>query len=148
MDFAAFTSSLWLCLDTIRPQHLFLEMGKEYLADYILDARKRWKYVTFYNATYYHKQENKCYIIHATNDHKRRRYPELEDRDEADAIQWICTKHPYQCIGDLCMGKGLVGKHAYLAGKRFVGTELNPKRLACLVDFIRMEEQKKATNPR
>jgi hypothetical protein len=39
------------------------------------------------------------------------------------------------------MGMGLVGKYAYLAGKSFVGTELNKKRLAVLVDFIAKREK-------
>ena len=70
---------------------------------------------------------------------KRRRYKELEDRDEAEIIAWLCEHHAYDCIGDLCMGRGLVGKHAFLNGKRFVGIELNPKRLAVLVDFINQQ---------
>ena len=39
-------------------------------------------------------------------------------------------------IGDLCMGRGLVGVNAYKNGKRFVGTELNHKRLAVLLERI------------
>lgn len=37
---------------------------------------------------------------------------------------------------DLCMGRGLVGYHAWKARRRFVGTELNPRRLACLLDRV------------
>jgi hypothetical protein len=92
--------------------------------------------VTFYNATYFKKMENKCYMIHATHDRQHKRYRLLEDQDEADIIAWICQHHNYQCIGDLCMGRGLVGRHAFLARRTFVGIELNPKRLAVLVEFI------------
>lgn len=140
-DFEMFSLSLFSRIDTIAPQFLFIEMGKEFLAWYITECQKRYRYVTFYNSTYYHKRDNKCYIIHATNQYKSRRYKDLEDLDEADIIQWICTHHAYQCIGDLCMGTGLVGKHAYLNGKKFVGTELNKKRLAVLVDFIKSNEE-------
>lgn len=140
-DFAAFSAKLFARIDQIAPKFLFLEMGKEYLGWYLEECRKRFKYVTFYNSTYYGKRENKCYVIHTTNDSKRRRYKELEDMDEADIIAWLCANHDYNCIGDLCMGRGLVGKHAYLAGKRFVGTELNPKRLAVLVDYISKASQ-------
>lgn len=137
VDFAgAFSGALWSRLDEIGPRHLFLEMGKEFLGEYLAEAKRRFRYTTFYNATYYHRQQNKCYVIHATNDFKSRRHQALEDRDEEEIIKWICHHHEYQCIGDPCMGRGLVGKYAFLAGKRFVGTELNPKRLACLVDFI------------
>jgi hypothetical protein len=40
------------------------------------------------------------------------------------------------------MGKGLVGKYAYFNNKSFVGIELNHKRLAILVDFIKNKERR------
>jgi hypothetical protein len=134
--FGSFLDRLFECIDQISPATLFLETGKQALAECIKRAEARYRYVTFYNSTYYRKRENKCYVIHATNEHQRRRYRELEDLDEAEIIEWICANHEYQCIGDLCMGQGLVGKHAFLNGRKFVGTELNKKRLAVLVDFV------------
>lgn len=139
-NFLRFSEYLFLRIDQIGPKYLFLEMGKQFLAYYLTECQKRYKYVTFYNSSYYHKKDNKCYVIHATNDSKRKRYKELEDMDEEDIIAWIAKNHQYDCIGDLCMGRGLVGKGAFLNGKKFVGTELNKKRLAVLVDFI--EKQK------
>lgn len=136
-DFYEFSTILWQRIDEIAPKFLFLEMGKEYLGWYLEEARRRFHYVTFYNSTYYKKRDNKCYVIHATSDSRRRRYKDLEDLDEAAIIEWLCANHEYQCIGDLCMGTGLVGKHAFLNHRRFVGTELNHKRLAILVDFIK-----------
>jgi hypothetical protein len=137
VDFMQFTTKLFERIDQIVPEFLFIEIGKEYLAEYLMACKARYKYVTFYNSTYYKKAENKCYIIHATDTHKLRRYKDLEDIDEEKAIAWLCKHHKFECIGDLCMGTGLVGKYAYMHGKRFVGTELNKKRLALLVDFIR-----------
>lgn len=64
-----------------------------------------------------------------------RDYP-FEGMDEEDVIAWICENVDFNCIGDLCMGRGLVGKHAFNNNKPFVGTELNKKRLAVLVDYI------------
>lgn len=139
-DFLRFSEYLFLRIDQIGPKYLFLEMGKQFLAYYLTECQKRYKYVTFYNSSYYHKKDNKCYVIHATNDSKHKRYKELEDMDEEDIIAWLTKNHQYDCIGDLCMGRGLVGKGAFLNGKKFVGTELNKKRLAVLVDFI--EKQK------
>ena len=145
-DFRVFTKFLWDRIIQISPAHLFIEMGKEHLGIYLEKCQKNYKYVTFYNSTYYHKRENKCYVIHATNTAKNRRYKELEDMDEHDIIKWLCANHKYACIGDLCMGRGLVGQYAYLNGKKFVGTELNPKRLAVLVDFITKKENSKNGN--
>lgn len=139
-DFLDFSRLLFQRIDEIAPRFLFLEMGKEWLGWYLEECRRRFRYTTFYNSTYYRKRGNKCYVIHATDDHSHRRYKEIEDLDEAEIIAWLCEHHEYQCIGDLCMGRGLVGKHAFLNGKRFVGTELNPKRLAVLVDFIKRQQ--------
>jgi hypothetical protein len=141
-NFVKFSETLFERIGEIGPKFLFIEMGKEWLGRYLEECRLRYRYVTFYNSTYYKKRENKCYVIHATNDAKRRRYKALEDMDEAAIIEWLCANHQYECIGDLCMGRGLVGKHAFLNGKRFVGTELNPKRLAVLVDFITQKSKK------
>jgi len=134
--FTDFTVRFFECVSEVAPETLFIETGKEALSDYIIAARLRFRYVTFYNATYYRKVENKSYIIHATQNPKSRQYKNLEDMDEEDIIAWICANHPYTCIGDLCMGKGLVGRYAYLAGRRFVGIDINPARLQVLVDFI------------
>ena len=139
-NFLQFSQSLFSRIDEILPAFLFIEMGKEYLAWYLEQCKARYKYVTFYNSTYYRKRENKCYVIHATNEAKRKRYKKLEDLDEQAIIEWLCKNHQYDCIGDLCMGRGLVGKNAYINGKRFVGTELNQKRLAVLVEFIQKNE--------
>lgn len=140
LDWSEFMACFWSRVDAIAPRHIFLEMGKEALGRCLIACEERWRYVTFYNCTYYRKRDNKCYFIHATDEHKRRRYPSLEDQDEADVIAWLCEHHASPCVGDLCMGLGLVGKHAYLNRRRFLGTELNPKRLAVLVDFIRTQE--------
>lgn len=142
-DFLTFSSKLMSRVDEIKPQFLFVEMGKEYLAWYLTECQKRYKYVTFYNSTYYGKAENKCYVIHACNDYKHRRYKELEDLDEKQIIEWICANHDYRCIGDLCMGMGLVGQYAHDNNKSFVGTELNPKRLAKLVSYVKNGSKKK-----
>lgn len=129
----------------IAPAHAFIEVGKEALADVVHLLRPRYRYVTFYNATYYRRPENKCYVVHGTDDYARRRYAELEDRDEAEIVAWLCANHPFRCIGDLCMGEGLVGRHAYLNGRPFVGIEINPERLGKLVAFV---EEREAAKPR
>lgn len=109
--FLEFMTKLWERIDAIAPETLFIEMGKQHLAHCLLEADRRFSNVTFYNSTYFKKSHNKCYVIHATNDRKHKRYAALEDQDESDIIAWICQNHSYQCIGDLCMGRGLVGKN-------------------------------------
>lgn len=136
INFADFLDRLMVCISEISPKHCFVETGKESLSDAIVGLRELYKYVTFYNSTYYHKLENKSYIVHATSDYRSRRYAELEDLDESDVIKWIASNHDSRVMGDLCMGQGLVGLAAYEAGKPFVGTELNERRLAVLLQKL------------
>lgn len=132
--FVELLSRVHECIREITPQTVFLEIGKEYLADVIVALSKIYPRVMFYNNTYYKRRDNKCYIVHAG--HKAKRYKELEDMDEADAIAWICKNHPFEIIGDFCMGLGLVAINAAKNKKKFVGTELNHKRLSATVEAI------------
>ncbi|WJQ03210.1 hypothetical protein QT236_14400 [Geobacillus stearothermophilus] len=132
-SFEAFYSRLFQCIAEINPNVCYVEVGKQYLADFIIEMRKIYRYVTFYNSTYYHNKNNLCYVIRGANKAKK---PKLDGLDEETIIQWVCDNEEYECIGDLCMGRGLVGIHAFRNKKRFVGTELNKKRLAVLLEKI------------
>jgi DNA modification methylase len=132
-SFEVFYKRLFECIGEIRPTVCYVEVGKEYLADFIFEMRKLFKYVTFYNSTYYHRKQSICYVIRGSA--KRKKLP-LDYMDEEDIIAWVCEHEDYECIGDLCMGQGLVGIHAHKNGKRFVGTELNPKRLSVLLEKL------------
>ena len=61
---------------------------------------------------------------------------QLDRVDEEDIIQWVCANENYECIADLCMGRGLVAVNAAKNKKSFVGTELNPKRLAVTLERL------------
>ena len=132
-SFVTFYMRLFECIKRINPHTCYIEVGKEYLAEFIIELKKQYKYVTFYNATYYHKKNNFCYVIRASQ--KKKAY-KLDNLDEENIIEWICENETYQCIGDLCMGLGLVGIHATKNNKKFVGTELNHKRLSVLLEKI------------
>lgn len=86
--------------------------------------QKRYDFVRISQTTYYHSKKNVCWIIHAS---KTLGTMDFTGMDEEKAIDYICTSYPYNVIGDLCMGRGLVGWYANEAGRNFVGTELNKK---------------------
>lgn len=132
-NFERFYKRLFKCIANIHPNTCYVEIGKEYLAAFILEMKHLYKAVTFYNSSYYHRQENICYVVRGSS--KRKKLP-LDYMDEEDIIAWICAHEDYNCVGDLCMGRGLVGIHAHRAGKQFVGTELNHKRLAVLLEYM------------
>lgn len=128
-----FYARLFACIKEISPDVCYLEIGKEHLADFVVEMRKLYKKVTFYNSSYYHKRDNRCYVVRGW---KRGKPPRLDDMDEEDIIEWVCQHETYQCIGDLCMGRGLVAVNAYKSGKQFVGAELNHKRLSVALETL------------
>ena len=137
--FPDFQKRFFECIDEIKPKKLFIEIGKQYKETFYSECEKRYSYVSIYESTYYHNKKNKCWIIVAEKEH---RYYPFGGIDEEEVIKWICSNLEYECIGDLCMGMGLVGYHSFLNGKSFVGTELNKKRLAVLVDKINKKLKK------
>ena len=145
--FMDFHAALMQRIDQISPGACYIEIGKERLADTIMAMRSLFPYVTFFNSSYYHRAQNICYVVYGG---KKRPKLKLDGLDEETIIERICNDETYECIGDLCMGRGLVGINAYKAGRRFVGTELNHKRLSILLQRIvkiggtyRIEEDEK-----
>jgi hypothetical protein len=128
-----FYTRLFECVAKVSPMVCYIEIGKDYLGEFIQKMKSIYRHVAIYNSNYYHKRDNICYIIRGSQ--KRQSTP-LDYMDEEDIIKWICTNEDYTCIGDLCMGRGLVGINAYKNGHRFVGTELNHKRLSVLLESI------------
>ncbi len=136
MDFFAFYTRLFQLIGDVKPRECYLEIGKEYLDEYIRNMRRIYKYVTFYNSSYYHKPTNFCYIVQGTNKRINRHWDNIDEEDIIDEI----GKLDYDVLGDFCMGRGLVACAAKRNGKSFVGTELNPKRLAvCLERLSKIE---------
>lgn len=132
-EYTAFVDRLFDRIGWINPKTCYVEVGKEWLPDFMIRMRAIFKHVTFFNSTYYHKQDNLCYVIRGSSSRARTK---LDGMDEEDIIAWICTNEDYSCIGDLCIGRGLVALGAHSSGKRFVGTELNDKRLSVLIERI------------
>lgn len=132
-SYTDFYRRLFQCIYEVSPTICYIEIGKEYLADFIINMREQFKYVTFYNSTYYHNKNNLCYVVRGSNKSSK---PKLDGVDEEDIINWVCANESYSCIGDLCMGRGLVALGAYRAHKQFVGTELNHKRLSVAIESL------------
>lgn len=134
-DFLTFQNRLFDIIKNIKPRITFLEIGKEWLPIFITNMKGMYKYVTFYNSYYTKNTKNKCYIVVGADKQRYIKYSSIEDKDEADIIKIITSEVDYNSIGDLCMGKGLVGKGAFNNNKQFFGIELNKERLEHLVNY-------------
>lgn len=132
-DFDEFVERLFECIRIINPKVCYLEIGKEYLSKYMRNLEKIYPYVSLYNSTYYHNKNNICYVIRGSYKAKK---PKFDYMDEEDIINAICEYEDFNCIADLCMGQGLVALAAYQTGHRFVGTELNHKRLSVTIERL------------
>lgn len=132
-DFQKFYKRLFECIAQIMPKTCYVEVGKEYLGEFLMEMKGMYDSVTLYNSSYYHKRENICYVVRGSWKRKKMNFDFL---DEEDIISAICETEEYSCIGDLCIGRGLVAMAARRNGKKFVGTELNRKRLSVLLERL------------
>lgn len=137
-DYEQFSMQVITAIQEIYPDILYVEMGRQHLAFWKEQLEKLYPFVQVYNSSYYHRKTNVCFVIRCT-----RQFLEpapIEGMDEEDIIKWVCKHEQYSVIGDPCMGRGLVGKHAVLNGRKAVGTELNPKRLAVLLETCKAKK--------
>lgn len=133
----------------VSPRTVFIECGKQAVERIEADLGNFYHHVQVYKGTYYRKEKNAAYVVQgiAHLNLERAAIPlglPFDGMDEADMVAWLCANAEFDCIGDLCMGKGLVGREAYKNGRSFVGTELNPARLQVLVDWVGKQEAKRA----
>ena len=134
-SYEPFVNRFWQVVDEIKPRVVAIEIFRSNSAAMVSEGIKRYEHFRVYNSTYYHNKKNRCQIVIFSDDVKKTLYP-IEEMDEQDIIEYLCSNAEYNCIADPCMGQGLVGFYANKANKRFVGTELNEKRLAVLIERI------------
>lgn len=130
-SFGKFATVIFRHIQAIAPLTCYLEIGNEAVDDWQKRLATIYPHVQRWPVVYYRK--------HPTNLLRGSSIGpvpfDYTGMDEAKCI-YRAAELEGTCIGDLCMGRGLVGRAAYAAGKRFVGTELNPRRLACLLQAL------------
>jgi len=126
-----FTAVLFQRINEVNPSICYIEIGNQFVDEWhgrlagMFECVQRWPVV------YYRK--------HPTNIIRGGFAPighDFTGMDEAKAIDLIGQIESYAVMGDLCMGQGLVGLSAWAAGRPFVGTELNKRRLANLLQKL------------
>lgn len=135
-SYEPFYNRFFEVVDEIKPRVLFIEVFKSNRDKFLEQVQKRYSNVRVFDSMYYNKPSNKCWIIQASNEPLQKLSFWDSLIDEEKVIAEICSNSEYSCIGDPCMGKGLVAFYANRAGKPFVGTELNKYRLAVAVERV------------
>lgn len=142
-SFDAFFYRFIECVDIISPKLLCLEVGLAQTEMYTREFSKLYKNFLSVSSWYYGNKSQKCNILFFSNDELPESIVNMPEMDEEKVIDYLCKNLSYSCIGDLCMGKGLVGYYSNKYGKPFVGTELNPKRLAVCCERVTKNERGK-----
>ncbi len=130
-DFDDLLAALLDGVATIQASVCYMEMGRQNLGK-TLDALGRlYPTIQYWLITYYRR--NPSYLIRGG---PRPATADFTGSDDMDTPRLAMQSEMFTCVADLCMGRGLTATTAYQLGKRFVGTELNPRRLACAIDKV------------
>lgn len=127
-DFSAFEAVLFQRIGEIAPNTCYLEVGFQAVDKWQAALAGIYPNVQRWEVTYYRR--NRCYILRGS--HGGCLAGDYTGMDEEQVIYQMAANEQYNIVGDMCMGLGLVGLAAYRAGRPFVGTELNKRRLANL----------------
>lgn len=131
-SFAPFLDALFARIAEAGPSVCYIEMGRKNAGEVERRMAERWPCVQRWDVTYYRKHP--CVLLRGGPTPTLDSYTGI---DEERCITLVAQRElPGAVMGDLCMGRGLVGLAAHAAGRPFVGTELNKRRLACLLDKL------------
>lgn len=126
-DFSEFYVHLFSLIREICPRVCFLEIGKEELSTFKGQLEEIYRHVQVWQVTYYKK--NKSYLIRGSDSPTDFDYKGLDD--EFTPYIAIYNEKP-NIVADACTGRGLTAISAFRNGCKFVGTELNARKLAVL----------------
>lgn len=132
-SFDEFVGWIKKSLNDINPDRLFVECFMRNRDSLEAMVRELFPHVVVYDSMYYHKAENKCWIIQGT---KQPEKYDFDGMDEWDIVYKMCKEVPFKSIADFFMGQGLVAEAAYSAGKPFFGSDMNPNRLAVAISRV------------
>ena len=130
-SFSEFYNSFFNLIQKINPLVCYVEIGKQNLKIFQDKISELFPVVQSWEITYYRKSP--CYLI---------RGGQLESsfdftgKDDEQTPLLAIQNESCNCIADLCTGRGLTAVAAYQMGKRFVGTELNKRRLAVTIERV------------
>lgn len=130
-EWEKFTAVIFRRIAEISPATCYIEIGNQFVDSWIILLSSLYPVVQRWSVVYYRKNP--------TNIIRGGQSPIVYDftgMDEAKVIGLVGRVDGRGIMGDMCMGLGLVGLSAWAAGRPFVGTELNKRRLANLLQSL------------
>jgi hypothetical protein len=134
-EFESFIAKLLSLVKIHSPKINYMEMGTQNL-DYVKDLIVSMDGIITNTWQIKYYQKNPCHLIRYSFETPTKIGFDFtgidDDYTPKLAMQF---EQNVNTVLDLCTGRGLTGRTAFQMGKTFYGTELNKRRLACLLDF-------------
>lgn len=130
-EWKQFSAVLFQRIAEVSPATCYIEIGNQFVDDWHGRLSSLYPFIQRWPVVYYRK--------HPTNILRGGQSPidyDFTGMDESKAIGVIGQVDARGVMADMCMGQGLVGMSAWAAGRPFVGTELNKRRLANLLQKL------------
>lgn len=128
-SFDEFMDVLFARIQEIGPRVCYLEVGKQHRQDFADRLQALSPVVQEWSILYYRKHA--CFLLRGGDGAVETDFTGLDDEETPAAA--IAADRPI-CVADLCTGRGLSLLAAHQHGVRFIGTELNRRRLAVAID--------------
>lgn len=130
-SFDKFAKIVFNHIKAIKPKTCYLEIGKQNINMFKSLMESQFPIVQVWNIVYYKK--NPCMLIRGGSSVQKFNFTGIDDEDTPFHAM---ENENFNCVADFCMGLGATAFAAYKHKKRFVGTELNKRRLAVTIDRV------------
>lgn len=121
---------------------VYLEMGKKNAEELAFMVKAHGGVqVARWPITYYRKNPMVLFQFGFSSRPPRGLVGTADGMDDANTPTWAIERStaPNDVVADCCTGRGLTCRSAVLLGRRFLGTELNPRRLAVAIDWLHQQ---------
>lgn len=131
-SYTDFIDRLFAVIDDITPRVALVEAFPSNRDRCLELMRYRYPHVREYSVEF-KGAYGVCWIVQGSEEETDLHLDRLK---ECEVVEALCDSGVFETIANPMMGLGEVGRCAYNHGMGFVGTEMNPKRLAVLIDYI------------
>lgn len=129
--FDEFVTVLFKHLGDVAAPTCYLEIGKQNVGMFVERIGNIYPRVQLWPVTYYRRSPS--WLIRGSIEETE---VDFSGIDDMDTPRMAMKNEKFSTVADLCMGRGLTATTAFGMGKRFVGVELNKRRLAVAIKKV------------